>query len=73
VIGVAILVVAIVANGLATTAGVSTWYGFLGAIRDQGPWAAIREEKVTSLLFLFLAYHLILGLTGYVATRWLTA
>jgi hypothetical protein len=71
VIGVAILVVAILVNVLATVGGVSTWYGFLADIRDHGLLAAIRNEGVLSLLFLFLLYPLLLGLTGYFVTRWL--
>ena len=72
-VGVAILAVAIVANGLATAVGLSTWYGFLGAIRDQGLGGALREERIASLVFLFVAYPLILGATGYGVTRWLAA
>jgi hypothetical protein len=71
VIGVAILVVAILVNALATAAGISTWYGFLGDIREEGPLTAIRNEGILSLLFLFLLYPLVLGLTGYFVTRWL--
>jgi hypothetical protein len=71
VIGVAILVVAIVVNGLAIAAGVSTWYGFLEAVQAQGLLQAIRRERPFSLLFLLLLYPFILGLTGYGLARWL--
>jgi hypothetical protein len=70
-IGVAILGVAILVNALATLGGVTTWYGFLGDIREEGPLTAIRSEGIGSLLFLFLLYPLVLGLTGYFVTRWL--
>jgi hypothetical protein len=71
VVGVAILGVAILVNALATLGGVTTWYGFLAGIREEGLLAAIRNEGILSLLFLFLLYPLVLGLTGYFVTRWL--
>jgi hypothetical protein len=71
VVGLAILVVAIAANALATMAGLSTWYGFFGAIQDHGLVAALRKERLISLLFLFLLYPFALGLAGYAFARWL--
>jgi hypothetical protein len=38
-------------------------------MRDQGLWTAIRHERALSLLFLFLVYPFLLGLTGYGLTR----
>jgi hypothetical protein len=71
-IGVGILVVAIIANGLAMAVGWTTWYGFIGAIQEEGMLAALRSAGLPSLLFLFVLYPAILGLTGYWLTRWLT-
>jgi hypothetical protein len=70
-VGVAILVVAIVANAAATAVGLSTWYSFIEAIREDGPVTALRNERAASLLFLFLLYPLVLGLTGWAFSRWL--
>jgi hypothetical protein len=70
-IGAGILVVAIIANGLATAVGLTTWYGFIAAIQDEGIPAAFRSAGAPSLLFLFVLYPSILGLTGYWLTRWL--
>ncbi len=70
-IGLGILVVAIIANGLATAAGLTTWYGFIAATQEEGLLAAIRNAGIPSLLFLVLLYPMILGLAGYWMTQWL--
>ncbi|GEM_PF-1065636 len=68
--GIAILVVAIVVNSIAHIAGISTWYGFIDAINKNGLLNTLKTESVLSLLFLFLLYPYMLGLTGFYITKW---
>ena len=68
--GIAILVVAIGVNSIAHIAGLATWYGFIDTINKNGLMNSLKTESVISLLFLFLLYPYILGLTGYYITKW---
>ena len=67
--GITILVVAIIVNGLAQVAGVTTWYGFISSIQTQGFIQATRNESILSIGFLFVLYPGILGMTGYFLVR----
>lgn len=63
-IGLAILIVAIIANYLAAKLGVSTWYSFLNEITEQGLKETI-STKWPHLFFLIIIYPAILGATAY--------
>jgi hypothetical protein len=67
--GLAILVVAILVNGIAQALGVTTWYRFIEILMVQGIWEAITSQGIGSLVFLFMLYPLILGLTGFWIAR----
>lgn len=60
-VGLLILIGAVVINIMAAWLGVTTWYPFLDAVRDRGLGAALSKENVSSLIFLFGMYPLLLG------------
>lgn len=65
--GVLILIVAMLANILATAVGLLTWYDFLKDIQGSGFLETIKNTGYLSLIFLFLIYPFILGITAYYA------
>lgn len=69
-IGLVILVSAIILNVIATSLNISTWFSFADKLKDKGI-KAIGQEKVLSLLFLFIIYPLLLGIAAYYANRFL--
>jgi hypothetical protein len=71
-LGLAILIGAIIINAIATITGLTTWYAFINNIRQTGLLKAIVNEKIISLIFLFLIYPLLLGTIGYYMTKLLT-
>jgi hypothetical protein len=58
--GVAILVAAILLNLCAKLAGLPTWYDYIGNNRDN---------RLITLIWLFIAYPFLLGLTAYIAKK----
>ncbi|MBX9782409.1 MAG: hypothetical protein K2X48_03850 [Chitinophagaceae bacterium] len=69
IIGIAILLIAIVANVLAGILGLMSWYDAVTSLQKQG-WAALKEWRLMDYIWLFAVYPFILGL-GYVAGNWL--
>jgi hypothetical protein len=63
IIGLAILVIAILANGIVVKLGVKSWYDFISLLSDNGS-SAFSKLSVTDYLWLFIGYPLILG-CGY--------
>jgi len=63
IIGIAILVIAIVANGLIVKLGLRSWYDFIDILSKNGT-SALSKISVIEYLWLFIGYPLVLGL-GY--------
>lgn len=70
IVGIAVLLVAIILNWLASLAGLATWYVFLTGLRE-GFWSALGEHPVLSLLFLFVLYPGLLGFSALLVASWL--
>lgn len=62
-IGICILIIAIVANGIILKLGIKSWYDFIGLLSDHG-FSAFSKINVLDYLWLFIAYPLVLAL-GY--------
>ena len=60
IIGITILLVAIIANGVAKYLGFLTWYDFIESFSEQSS----KNFSILNYLWLFIIYPLILGL-GY--------
>jgi hypothetical protein len=65
--GFSILFVAVVVNLVVSYFGISTWYSFLSSIEQRGLIGSLAQLKFFSILFLFLIYPFILGLTAYIS------
>lgn len=65
--GFSILFVAVVLNLIVGYFGLSTWYSLLNSIEQQGLIGSLAQLKFFSILFLFLIYPFILGLTAYIS------
>jgi hypothetical protein len=68
VIGIAILLVAILANGIAIKLGFKTWYDFLGLLNQNG----IRGIKILGsgdYIWLFIIYPLCLGIAYWLGDK----
>ena len=62
VIGLCILIGAILANVLAVTLGIKTWYDLLELLNKQG-LSGFKDLKVYDAIWLFLVYPMLLGLS----------
>ncbi len=60
-----ILVIAVVANAVARSLGWKTWYDYFYAISELGLKAATSSLTFMEILFLFIIYPGIFGLTIY--------
>jgi hypothetical protein len=63
IIGIAILIIAILANGLVLKLGITSWYDFINRLSDNG-LSAFKKITIIDYLWLFIGYPLVLGL-GY--------
>ncbi len=63
-IGICILLIAIVANGLVLKLGIKTWYEFIGLLSEHG-LSAFSKIEVFDYLWLFIGYPFVLAL-GYI-------
>ncbi|MDN3492555.1 DUF7672 family protein [Winogradskyella bathintestinalis] len=63
VIGLTILIIAILANGIIGKLGLKSWYGFIELLSKNGS-TAFRQLTVIDYLWLFIGYPLVLGF-GY--------
>lgn len=70
-IGIGILVVAIFLNLLANYFGWSTWYDYLTSIQSNGWNETHKNTDWWSLLFMYVLYPFLLGLTAYLLYKWL--
>ena len=68
IIGVAILLVAIIANAAAMKLGLKTWYGFLGLMSDSG-LSSFKFLNVLDYLWLFIGYPLVLGFGFWIGQK----
>ena len=63
IIGIAILVIAILANGIIVKIGLKSWYDFIELLSKQGTYT-LSKITILDYLWLFFGYPLVLGL-GY--------
>ena len=63
IIGIFILIIAIIANGIIATIGLKSWYDFINLLNSDG-LKTFGKLQVLDYLWLFLGYPLILG-CGY--------
>lgn len=69
IIGWIILLGAIVINVWAAALKVDTWYDFAKSIQSHGLKKAFTKTDPASLIFLFVAYPLLLGVICYACLR----
>lgn len=67
--GIAILIIAILINGLTTLINLTTWYAFIQSIINQGFKETLFSTNIQSFVFLFLIYPFLLGLTAYISLK----
>jgi hypothetical protein len=67
-IGVAVLLIAIAANVLASVLGLMSWYDAITSLQKNG-WNSFKQWKLFDYLWLFLFYPFILGLGYAVGNR----
>ncbi|WP_179343986.1 DUF7672 family protein [Winogradskyella ursingii] len=63
IIGLAILIIAIIANGIVVKLGLKSWYDFIELLSAHGS-SAFTKINIIDYLWLFIGYPLVLGL-GY--------
>lgn len=63
IIGIFILIIAIIANGIVIKLGIKSWYDFIALIQNHGN-SAFEKLSVLDYAWLFMAYPLTLGF-GY--------
>lgn len=63
IIGIFILIIAILANGVIVKLGLKSWYDFIKLLSDQGS-TAFSELRLIDYLWLIVGYPLVLGF-GY--------
>jgi hypothetical protein len=68
--GWGVLSIAIILNLMASYFSLETWYSFLGLFRESD-FLKIIKDNWLSLLFLFLIYPFLLGLTAYYILKFL--
>jgi hypothetical protein len=66
--GISILVIAIIANPLASRIGLLTWYDF-GSSFFNNPIQTFFDTKWSSLLWLFIFYPIILGIGAFLGKK----
>lgn len=69
IIGIAILLIAILANILAGILGLMSWYDAVLSLQKNGI-TALKRWRLVDYTWLFIVYPFILGL-GYAAGNWL--
>lgn len=68
IIGIAILIIAILANGIVIKLGIKSWYGFIELMSKQG-LSAFNVLSFVDVLWLFIGYPIILGLGYWVGDK----
>ena len=72
-IGIGILCIAILANGLAGWLGVKSWYELLNGLIEEG-MEYIMTMGILDVVWLFIGYPMVLGAGGYwivqLTTKW---
>jgi hypothetical protein len=68
IIGIAILIIAILANGIIIKLGLKSWYDFIELLSKNGI-SAFTSLAFIDLIWLFIGYPLILGLGYWVGDK----
>ncbi|NNC45586.1 MAG: hypothetical protein HKN99_06870 [Winogradskyella sp.] len=68
IIGIAILVIAIIANALIIKLGIKSWYDFLQLLGSDG-LSTLNRMTALDYIWLFIGYPLVLGLGYYLGDK----
>ncbi|MBT8324241.1 MAG: hypothetical protein HKP45_04135 [Winogradskyella sp.] len=68
IIGIAILVIAIIANALIIKLGIKSWYDFLQLLGSDG-LSTLNRMTALDHLWLFIGYPFVLGLGYYLGDK----
>jgi hypothetical protein len=63
-IGIIVLLIAILANVLASVIGVMSWYDAVTGLQKNG-WASLKDWSWKDYVWLFVLYPVILGAAAY--------
>ena len=67
--GYGILLGAIVVNALASLLKITTWHAYFLIIKENGFWLASSKIGIASLIFMYIAYPVLLGTVIYYLTK----
>ena len=68
--GASVLLTAIIVNIIATWMSLTTWYGFVEVVGEQGFLNGLEKADLASIVFLFLIYPFVLGIAGYYSSSY---
>jgi hypothetical protein len=68
IIGIVILIIAILANILASVLGLMSWYDAIASLQKNG-WSSLKQWKLFDYLWLLLLYPFLLGVGYLVGNR----
>ena len=71
IMGLVILVIAIILNLIANTLKITMWFTYLPMIKEVGFFKASIEVGILSILFMYVIYPLLLGLSAYITISYL--
>lgn len=68
IIGLAVLLIAIIANGIIVKIGIKSWYDFIELLTSQG-MEALKKASFIDYIWLFIGYPLVLGFGYWIGDR----
>lgn len=68
IIGLAILLIAIIVNGIVVKIGIKSWYDFIELLASQGI-EALKKVSTIDYIWLFIGYPLVLGFGYWIGDR----
>jgi hypothetical protein len=68
IIGLAILIIAILANGIIVKLGIKSWYDFMSSLSDNGT-SAFGKLSIIDYLWLFIGYPIVLGFSYWIGDK----
>jgi len=68
IIGISILIIAVIANGIVMKLGIKSWYDFIELLQTHGS-SAFGKLNILDYAWLFVAYPLILGFSYWIGDK----